>query len=548
MQSLIITNLNNKQYFSKMVRYFLFLMYPFFISNEVKAQQSPQPNIIFIVADDLGYSDIGCYGGEIKTPVLNKLANEGLRLSNMHNASMCVLSRSSLLSGKWWPKAGKGITSGTNIAQELKKSGYRTGIVGKWHLLDEPNNKGFDYFFGFLGGFSNYQEGSKDYRLNKTPFTDFKSNYYSTDAFTERAISFIKPGNHPEGKPFFLYLSYQSPHNPLQAPKEDIMKYRGTYLKGWQAIREARIKNQIKFGIVNPTSPLPSFPQNLPDWESLTPEQRDLEDLRMSVYAAMVERMDKGIGQLMKALETNGQMDNTFIIFLSDNGTDSFSILDSTLLEKGFLPGDNGSNFQPGTGWAYASVSPWRLYKISQHAGGVKTGAIAWFPKKIKNPGTLLENPLHVVDIMPTVLDLASIGSNAKQTNQMVDSLSGQSFVALLSGENWKRNLPMYFQFMDNRAIRTDQWTLVEVDGVGWELYDIRKDPHETNDISKKRPDIVDQLAADWLNWWKKESKRDAYEPESTSSRLHYRPQGDRGSGKKYQPSAMPKALSGKYK
>lgn len=507
-----------------------------------------RPNIILIVADDLGYSDLGCYGGEVKTPALDKMAKEGVRFSNMHNASMCVVTRSSILTGKWWPRVGAGISRGSsNIAQELKKVNYRTGLVGKWHLRGEPNDKGFDYFFGFLGGFSNYFQGSKDYRLNKQPFTDFPNNYYSTDAFTDRAIEFVTDTSE-DSKPFFLYLCYQSPHNPLQAPRGDIMKYRGAYLKGWQATRDARIKNQIKLGLIKPDTPLPAYPLNLPDWSSLTAAQKDMEDLRMSVYAAMVERMDKGIGRLMQALEASGKKDNTVVLFLSDNGTDSFSVADSAMVKKGLLPGDTNSNYQPGTGWAYATVTPWRLYKISQHAGGVTTGSIAWWPKGIKNPGSINKSSLHVVDIAPTILELAMPADIKGKQFESADSFAGQSFVPLLKGKSWKRKGPMYFQYMDNRGIRTDKWTLVEVDGSGWELYDIQNDPLEAIDLSKTHPEIVTELAEEWLRWWKAESNNSTYTPTSTATGLHYRPQGDRGTGKQYNPTAMPVELSTRYK
>ncbi len=507
----------------------------------VLAQTTSRPNVILIVADDLGYSDLGCYGGEIKTPSLDKLSNEGIRLSNMHNASMCVISRTSLLTGNWWTKAGSGIKNGPNLAQELKKVGYRTGIVGKWHLEDEPNNKGFDYFFGYLGGYASYFSGHKSYRLNKEEFTDYGKNYYSTDAFTDRAIDFVAP-KQENGKeaPFFLYLSYQSPHNPLQAPKEDILKYRGKYLKGWESIRKARLKKQTELGILSPGIAIPSYPQNLPDWESLSDEQKDLEDLRMSVYAAMVERMDTGIGRLMKKLQETNQAENTLILFLSDNGTDSFSVMDDNMLKRGLLPGDPDSNYQLGTGWAYASVTPWRLYKISQHGGGVKTGAIAWWPKGIKKTGSVQSNALHVVDIMPTILETANY-NNSKTADKFLKSLSGESFVSLLEGNNWERKSPMYFQFMDNRAIRTKEWSLLEVDGSGWELYDTKKDPLETNDLYATQKNIASQLSKDWMNWWLSYNKN--YVPKSTKNSIHYSAQGDRGSGNQYKPSAMPSKL-----
>lgn len=502
-----------------------------------------QPNIIIIMADDLGYSDLGCYGGEIYTPVLNKMAEEGIRFPNTYNAGMCVISRSALITGSWWPRAGYGAQNGENIAQKLKKKGYRTGLIGKWHLDGKPNDKGFDYFFGFLSGFSSYTKGGKDYRINEEKFNDFGDDFYSTDAFSERAVEFVKPNSTKSNAPFFLYLSYQSPHNPLQASKKEIMKYRGSYLQGWQFIREQRIKRQKGIGIIKDNVSLPDYPMNLPEWHSLTAAQKDLEDLRMSVYAAMVERMDTGIGRLMDALKSTGQDDNTLIVFLSDNGTDSFSVMDSVLLKRGLLPGDEGSNYQLGTGWAYASVSPLRLYKISQHSGGVKTGAIVRWPKGIKKTNTIRHEHLNLIDFMPTFLELSQ--TNKKElANQ---KLAGQSFVPLLKGKTWKRQSPMYFQFMNNRAIRTNKWSLVEVDGSGWELYNVIKDPLETQDLSLKYKNKVSKLEAKWLNWWKTESGNESYKPESTSTSPHYKAQGDRGSGELYTPSAMPERLKGKY-
>ncbi|MEM8765341.1 MAG: arylsulfatase [Bacteroidota bacterium] len=507
-------------------------------------QDQTRPNIILIVADDLGYSDLGCYGGEIKTPNLDKMAHKGIRLTNMYNAGMCVISRSSLLTGQWWPKTGYGIEEDVNIVQRLKASGYRTGLIGKWHLNGAPNDKGFDYFFGFLGGYSSYFEGSKDYRLNQEPFTNFGNDFYSTDAFSDHAIRFIKKDKNAKNQPFFLYLSYQAPHNPLQASKEEILEYRGAYLQGWQTIREVRIKNQIKFGIIDADTPLPEFPKNLPDWNELTPEQKDLEDLRMSVYAAMVERMDMGIGKLMGALKANGQAENTLILFMSDNGTDSFSVMDDVMLERNLLPGDIGSNYQPGTGWAYASVAPNRLYKISQHNGGVKTGAIAYWPSGIKNQGNIYKEFLHVVDITPTILDLAGIKRNESAYS---DGMPGKSFATLLKGKGFKRNSPLYFQFMDNRAVRTKKWSLIEVDGSGWELYDLENDPLETNDLSQIFQKKVKKLDRDWFHWWIAESGETVYTPKSTSTSPHYTPQGDRGTGNQYIPSAMPEKLKNRY-
>jgi arylsulfatase A-like enzyme len=503
--------------------------------------KSAAPNLIVIVADDLGYSDLGCYGGEIATPNLDRLAGEGVRLTRFRNAGMCVVSRASLLTGQWWPRALPHFGITPLLPEKLQDAGYRTALIGKWHLQGHPMDRGFDHFFGFLRGFSDHFEGSRDYRLDREPFEDFGKNYYSSEAFTSRAIKFIEtPQPDQSDQPFFLYLSYQAPHNPLQAPREDILKYRGKYLKGWQAIREARFKRQKTLGLVPANVELPAYPKNLPEWGTLTPEQRDLEDLRMAVYAAMVERMDRGIGQLLGALRRSGQADNTMLLFVSDNGTDPFSVVDATMLKRGLLPGDRGSNWQPGTGWAYASVTPWRLYKISQHGGGITTGAIAWWPGEITKRGRLDSSALHMVDVMPTFLEAAGL-SGAR------GAIAGQSFVSLLRGQPWQRQGPLYFQYMDNRAIRSASWTLADVDASGWELFQTEHDPLETTNVASKHPDIVKELSAQWQKWWQKESGEADYQAEATSDSSHYVEQGDRGSGKDYVPTTMPAELSHRH-
>lgn len=499
---------------------------------------SPRPNLLVILADDMGYSDTGCFGGEIATPHLDRLAGEGVRMSRFFNGGMCVVSRASLMTGQWWPRALPNFGATELVSEKLHDAGYRTGLVGKWHLKGHPLDRGFDHFFGFLGGFSDHFAGSRDYQLDQRPFEDFGADYYSSDQFTERAIQFIETT--PREKPFFLYLSFQAPHNPLQAPREDIMKYRGKYLQGWQSIREARFRRQKELGLVPDAATLPAYPRNLPEWDSLSPAQRDLEDLRMAVFAAMVERMDRGIGRLLEALKQSGRSNNTLVLFLSDNGTDSFSVVDAAMLKRNLLPGDRASNWQPGTGWAYASVTPWRLYKISQHAGGVTTGGIAWWPGSIAKPGRITSSSLHVVDVLPTLMEAA--GFPAPGTDG-----PGESFLPLLRDNPWRRGGPLCFQYMDNRAIRDAHWTLAEVDGSGWELFDTRRDPLETHNLATSHPEVVRDLSKRWLQWWRTESGNPGYKPKSTADSPHYQPQGDRGSGTPYRPSAMPKALSQRY-
>ncbi|MEY3898806.1 MAG: Arylsulfatase [Verrucomicrobiota bacterium] len=498
-----------------------------------------QPNLIIILADDMGYSDPGCFGGEISTPAIDKLAKEGVRLTHFRNGGMCVVSRASMLTGQWWPRGLRNFKNTPLLSETLQAAGYRTALVGKWHLAGQPLDRGFDHFFGFLEGFADHFTGAKSYRLDREPFTEFGPEYYSSDQFTDRAIDFIKAPVTGE-KPFFLYLSYQAPHNPLQAPKADILKHRGKYLGGWQAVREARFRRQKEMGIVPADAVLPAYPENLPAWNSLTPEQRDLEDLRMAVYAAMVERMDQGIGRLMKTLEDSGKAANTQILFMSDNGADSFSVMDQALLKQGKLPGDPASNWQLGTGWAYASVTPWRLYKISQHGGGITTGAIAWRRGKSSGtPGRIDASALHMVDVMPTFLEIANASAKAE--------VAGESFAKLLLGKPWQRQEPLFFQYMDNRAIRSAEWTLAEVDGTGWELFNTTADPLETKNLAESNPELVAAMSQRWLKWWKNESGKPAYEPESTSDGPHYKPQGDKGSGNPYTPSAMPARLADRY-
>lgn len=506
----------------------LLLVLPLFAAEKAK------PNLIIILADDLGYSDPSCYGGEIPTPSLDKLAAEGMRLTRFHNCGMCVVSRASMLTGKWWPRAQKDFTAMDILPEHLKSAGYRTGLIGKWHLAGHPMDHGFDHFFGFLDGFADHFAGGPSYRLDRAKFNEFGSEFYSSDALTDRALQFINR----DKAPFFLYLAYQAPHNPLQAPREDIMKFRGRYLKGWQRVREERFRRQKEIGIVAKDAVLPAFPANLPAWDSLTPQQKDLEDLRMAVYAAMVERMDKGIGRLMDAVRAMDSSRETIVLFMSDNGADSFSVVDAEMLKQGKLPGDRASNWQPGTGWAYASVTPWRLYKISQHGGGITTGAIVWRSGgDASNKGVIHDTGIHMVDLLPTFMNL--VGEPV--------STDGESFAALLRGDDWKREKPLYFQYLDNRAIRTSTQTLVEVDGNGWELFNTSTDPLETNNLAAADTAAVRVLEKQWLDWWKDQGMNKGYQPEPSRGSQHYRPQGDKGSGDLYQPSAMPDALSDRY-
>ncbi len=501
-----------------------------------------RPNIIIVITDDQGYSDIGCYGGEIHTPALDRLSDEGMRLTHFYNSSMCIASRAALMTGNYSVSSVPGFENMPVITEYLKEAGYRNALIGKWHLPGNPMERGFDHFFGFLGGFADHFTGSPDFRLDNEPYNAWGEDYFSTNAFTDRAVKFIESvAELDEQTPFFLMLSYQAPHNPLQAPREDIMKHRGKYMSGWQSVRKARFARQKELGIVPDDATLPAYPENLPQWESLSYEQQDLEDLRMAVYAAMIEGIDQGVGSVLNTLEEYGMAENTLVLFMSDNGTDSFSVMDSVFLKRNILPGDRASNWQPGTGWAYASVTPWRLYKISQHGGGVTTGAIAWWPSVIdRETGRIESTHVHKIDLLPTFMDIINNPHLGK-------TVSGESFLPLLKGQTWQRQNPMFFQFADNRAIRTLDWTLVEVDDAGWELFHVPTDPFEDNNLASEHPEIIERLSELWNDWYQKESGKNDYIPAYTRDNQHYKPQGDRGSGVFYEPSAMPNHLKNRY-
>ncbi|MEX0329957.1 MAG: arylsulfatase [Puniceicoccaceae bacterium] len=510
------------------------------VSAKGDTVSGPRPNIILIVADDMGYSDAGCFGGEIATPNLDRLGEGGLRLTSFYNAGMCVASRTSLLSGRWHTDAGWGIKDGKTLPEALAESGYRNYAVGKWHLEGHPMERGFDRFYGILNGVTDYYVPNDHFRDGFEALGEVDSGFYATTAFTDAAIGFIRENNDLSGdEPFFLYLAYTAPHNPLQAPREAIRKYRGKYLDGWQAIREARFARQKAMGIMGDAIELPPYPQNLPDWNTLSSAQKDLEDLRMATYAAMIDIMDQDIGRLLACLEKTGDLENTLILFMSDNGSDSFSVLDEEMIARDLLPGDRGSNYQPGRGWAYANNTPMRLYKISQHEGGVCTGAIAWWPAVIQ-AGQISHDAVHMIDIMPTLVELGARDAKPVETGS---GLAGRSLVPLLMDKDWDNDRSLYFQFMDNRGLRTNDWRLAEVDANGWELYYLADDRTQVTDLAHSHPEVLKALAAEWDNWWLQFNNGQAYVPESTIPSPHYEPQGDRGSGVGYVPAAMPLRL-----
>lgn len=475
----------------------------------------------------MGYSDLGCFGAEISTPNIDRLAKNGIKFSNMNNAAVCTHSRASFLTGNWWTS---GIDNAKTLPTYLKTAGYATGMVGKGHIFGVDQNgvypanlgpiqRGFEYFYGFLGGDANYFTGGDDFKetINGV-LQNTTLDKYSTDKFTDKAITYIDQ-KAPSADPFFLYLSYQAPHSPLQVPAGDIAKYRGKYLKGWKAIRDARFQNQQKFGLIKAGTINAPYPTDLPNWDNLTPQQRDLEDYRMAVYAAMISRIDSGIGRITDKLKSASinELNNTLIIFLSDNGANSGfqGTLENNNLNAGKLPGAADATWYAGQGWAYTSVTPFRLYKNTQNSGGVKTGVIAHWPNVINPTVTIPANPnglinssqLHIVDILPTLIDIGD--ANVARRNNIKADVDGKSFSQMLNTEvTTVRGSAMYDYLYDDRSIRTQNWTLVEHDHPqngpnNWELY-ASDDLSEINNVATSNPNIVTSLANQWIAWYNK--------------------------------------------
>ncbi len=481
------------------------------------AAQNPKqqrPNIILMMADDMGFSDIGCYGSEIATPNLDRLARNGTRLTQFYNTARCCPTRAALLTGVYNHQAGIGHMvqetshpsyrgflndSCVTIAEVMKAAGYRTAMSGKWHVGENrphwPTDRGFERYFGLISGASNYfklQEG-RQMALDDKPFTPSGEKFYMTDAFTDHAIDFISGFKQD---PYFLYLAYTSPHWPLHAFPEDIAKYRGKYKKGWDALRRERHERQVRMGIVDAKWKVTDRDPKVPAWE-LEANQDDM-DLRMAVYAAQIDRMDQNIGRLLKHLEATKQLDNTLIMFLADNG----GCAEENIANENKNPAGPVDSFTSyHTGWANASNTPFRLYKHWVHEGGISSPFIAHWPARIRKGGTIdTRQPAHLIDVMATCMDAggASYPASAKIP------LAGKSMLPIFEGRKRPGHEFIAWEHEGNRAIRQGDWKLVSQRPGEWELYDLAADRTETNNLASKQPDRVQTMATLWDGWAKR--------------------------------------------
>lgn len=508
----------------------VFVLLVFLGATGSKAQaQKKQPNIIIILADDMGYSDIGSFGSDVQTPNLDEMAKDGLKMTNFYNASRCCPSRSSILTGLYPHQTGVGDMMNTRpqpayqgylnkncvtIAEALKQNGYQTFMGGKWHVGQAKENwplqRGFDKYFGLIDGANSYFE-NRPYRPNQKltialgnePYT-LSKGYYSTNAYTDFAIDFIT--HKQKDKPFFLYLAYQAPHWPLHALPKDIAKYKGKFMKGWDAMREERYKKQLALGVIDESTKLSPLDSACRKWESLTQEEKVIWDEKMAVYYAMIDRMDQNIGKLRSKLKEIGEDKNTVIMFLSDNGGSNETITNAgftpEILKANFLPASNPNSFTSiGVEGANVSNTPFRLFKHWEYEGGTATPFIAYGPGIVK-AGQQATQPAHIIDLMQTCLDLAGATYPTSYNGNKITPTEGTSLLPLLKGGKWIGHDVLCFEHEGNRAVRQGDWKLVsEYPQNKWQLYNLKSDRSELKDLVTENPEKVEELIAAYNNW-----------------------------------------------
>jgi arylsulfatase len=508
------------------------------------ASPPPRPNIVLVLADDMGFSDIGCYGSEIPTPHLDALASNGLRFSQFYNTARCSPTRAALLTGLHPHQAGIGTLAEDpgkraavddapgyqqylndrclTLAEALKPGGYRAYMAGKWHLGYHgeekwPRQRGFDRFYGIISGASSYftPKDPRGLTLDNTPLpTPEDPAYYTTDAFTDHALQFVR--EHPADQPFLLYLAFTAPHWPLHAHEEDIAKFTGRYRDGWDRLREARFARQRTLGVVPEHARLSPRDDGARAWDELSAEEQTQLDYRMAVYAAQVHRMDHNIGRVVALLRERGMLDHTLILFLSDNGgcaepyTDlgggPFSAINTPDAAGPGSRTNQGRGSSYGTGWANASNTPFRRYKSRLHQGGIATPLIAHWPSGLKTaPGTVTHAPGYLTDVVPTVLELAGVSYPSHRDGRALTPLAGHSLVPVFATGTRTAPETFFWEQYGNKAVRRGSWKAVQAaedEAAGqWELYNLERDPTELENVASANPDRLAELTAAWRQW-----------------------------------------------
>ncbi|ROQ21706.1 arylsulfatase [Marinimicrobium koreense] len=512
----------------------LVFTYVSFVANASTESLDKKPNIVVILLDDMGFSDISSYGGEIPTPNIDKLASNGVKLSQFYNTARCSPTRASLLTGMYPHKAGMGYLAGferqgsrgtlgylhdraVTAADVLSDAGYFTAMTGKWHLGHNetpPHKRGFQaslalpaggVYFPDQASFKKGQKVVSPIFLNgkKLQLDDNRVSdeyWYGTDLWTDWGIKFIQEAE-ATNKPFFLYLSHVAPHFPVMAPQETIEKYRGRYMKGWEVLRRERYQRQIELGLLDENWLLPEMSPDVPDWDSLSREDKIRYDHIMAVYAAAMEHVDASVGRLTQYLKEQGQLDNTLILFLSDNGGSAESGPNGMSL--GSPLGGPTSRVFVGQSWAELQNTPFKLYKHFSTEGGIATPFIAHWPTGIsKRPEKeFLDTPAHVIDILPTLIDVSDATYPARYRDTDILPMNGVSLVPLFEGKRLSRPEPIFFEHEGNRAVRDGRWKLVSRLLGSWRLYDMDADRTETVDLFQKHPDIAQSMILQYEKW-----------------------------------------------
>ena len=523
-----------------------------------------RPNIILMMGDDMGFSDLGCFGSEIETPNLDGLAQGGLRFTQFYNTARCCPTRASLLTGLYPHQAGVGWMMSDNgvdayrgnlndrcvtIAEALKPAGYSTYMAGKWHVtrhidpdgpsFNWPRQRGFDRFYGTIHGAGSFFDPNTLMRENTmiTPVADSEykpDQFYYTDAISDHAVRYIKDHNSQKAdEPFFIYVAYTAAHWPMHALPRDIAKYKGRYDAGYHAIRRARFERMKQMGLIPPSTEL-SPPAG--DWSKV--EHREWELRCMEVYAAMIDSMDQGVGRIVNALKETNNLENTLVFFLQDNGgcaegygrragsqwktrpekpplkpmaTSELQTRMQPLQTRdgfpvltgpGVMPGPADTYIGYGKNWANVSNVPFREYKHWVHEGGISTPLIAHWPDQIRRAGELERQPGHLIDIMATCVDVAGADYPKKRNGNAIQPVEGRSLVPAFSGKQIARDEPIFFEHEGNRAVRDGKWKIVAKGVQGeWELYNIDQDRSEMHNLATAEPDRVKKMAAQWQAW-----------------------------------------------
>jgi arylsulfatase len=511
-----------------------------FIGNTSFAAEQAKPNILFIVADDMGFSDAGCYGGEIQTPNLDRLAAGGLRFTQFYNTARCWSSRASILTGYYAQAVRRDSTAGFNLPpgygkagaggvrprwaqllpKYLKPLGYRSYLSGKWHVDGKPLENGFDHSYVSVnnnGYFAATGHSEDDAEL---PVGKVDGSYYSTIAIADHAVKYLKEhaARYP-GRPFFEYLAFHCPHFPIQALPEDIAIYQDRYQSGWDAIRTERLARMKKLGILDcelsPLDPVTVPSWNLPEsvlrkrigpnevghavpWDSLTAGEKKFQAAKMSVHAAMIHRMDIEIGHVLDQIKAMAALDNTIVFFVSDNGASAEQIIRGLGEDPKAPIGSAMSYLGIGPGWSSAANTPFRLHKSWNHEGGIATPLIVYWPAGIKAHGELRTDQGHLIDLVPTVLELVGGKRPVTVAGLPVPTLPGMSLVPDFARDGMVKHDYLWWNHNGNRAIRVGDWKLVDDHKKPWELFDLSRDRSETRDLAAEHPEKVKELERQW--------------------------------------------------